>query len=156
MSWSAVLTMLTGFAERMKELERERQQRLENRREALETEDQAKRAAALEQSTAGRFKGGKVNHGKRGRTHDEFLASLEERRAETHAKLASKKASKEQKEDVRWLLSWLLCLFALVATWTFLFLFSRFARSLVIHVLLCVWMHVHAYTGSCHARSSDQ
>ena len=44
---------VTGFAERMKGLERERQQRLEHRREALESEDQAKRAAALEQSTAG-------------------------------------------------------------------------------------------------------
>ena len=88
----------------MKGLERERQQRLEHRREALETEDQAKRAAALEQSTAGRFKGGKVNQGKKVRSNEEFLASLEERRAETHAKLASKKASKEQREVLRWLL----------------------------------------------------
>ena len=87
----------------MKGLERERQQRLEHRREALESEDRAKRAAALEQSTAGRFKGGKVNQGKQVRSNEDFLASLEERRAETHAKLASKKARKLQKEEVRWL-----------------------------------------------------
>lgn len=92
-------TACTGFVERMKEQERERQQRLKQRREALETEDQQKRAAALERSTAGRFKG-QLHGAKKTRSSGEFLASLEERRAETSAKLESKKARKQQKEEV--------------------------------------------------------
>lgn len=92
--------MCEGFLERVREQEAERHRRLEVRRAAVETEDQQKRAAALERSTAGRFKGGQLHRGKV-KNHDSFFASLQERQAETSAKLEQKKARMEQKEQVR-------------------------------------------------------